>query len=185
VTLKDLSQSSYCPTDDLAHVHNLQDIDCISNMLGIPWECLKDIPFLSSIPFIGFVWDIDKKIVTLHKEKQNKYLNTIKTWQSLQTHMLEDVQKLFGKLLHTCLILPHGWAYLTGLEAMLGIFKDMPSKPHHPPHGTQADLAWWYHIFSLSTPISQEIPPPVDPIDVQAFSDTSSSISIGIVIVSG
>jgi hypothetical protein len=82
VTLKDLSQSSYRPTDDLAHAYNLQDIDCISNLLGIPWECSKDIPFSSSIPFIGFIWDIDKKIVTLHKEKQNKYLNAIKIWQS-------------------------------------------------------------------------------------------------------
>jgi hypothetical protein len=82
-------------------------------------------------------------------------------------------------------MLPRGWAYLTGLEAMLGIFKDTPFKPRHPPHGTQADLAWWYHIFSLSTPISREISPPVDPIDVQAFSDVSSSIGIGIVIGSG
>jgi hypothetical protein len=99
--------------------------------------------------------------------------------------MLEDVQKLFGKLLHTCLMLPHGRAYLTGLEAMLGIFKDTPFTPCHPPHGTQADLAWWYHIFLLPTPISREIPLLVDPIDVQAFSDTSSSIGIGIVIGSG
>ena len=37
------------------------------------------------------------------------------------THSLEDVEKLYGQLLHVCLVVPMGRAYLTELERMLNI----------------------------------------------------------------
>jgi hypothetical protein len=89
--LRDLSQSAPHSLDDTTYTYNIQDIDNISNMLGIPWELSKDIPFSSSVPFISFIWDIDDKTVTLSEKKRDKYLNAIKDWQASHTHTLKDV----------------------------------------------------------------------------------------------
>ena len=59
------------PIQDLAadrshgYTYDLADIDRISTKLGIPWERSKDVNFSSSFPFIGFIWDIEKKVVSL------------------------------------------------------------------------------------------------------------------------
>jgi hypothetical protein len=63
-------------------------------------------------------------------------------WELHQTHTLEEVQKLYGKLLHASLIVPMGHTYLANLETMLGIFHNSPFKPHTPLCGTQDDLCW-------------------------------------------
>ncbi|KIJ91149.1 hypothetical protein K443DRAFT_686274 [Laccaria amethystina LaAM-08-1] len=36
----------------------MADIDALSDKLGIPWEKAKDIPFATTVPFIGFLWDL-------------------------------------------------------------------------------------------------------------------------------
>ena len=98
------------------------------------------MPFGKVVPFIGFDWDLDEKRVSLQDKKKAKYLEAVERWQRRTTHTLEDVQKLYGKLLHTCLIVPEGRAYLTKLEKMLAIFHDSPHKPRRPPRHTDADL---------------------------------------------
>ena len=179
--LSDLSSSSLRSPEDAQFTYNIQDIDKLSNELGIPWKTSKDVPFTSTITYLGFVWDLNNKTVTLSQKKKDKYLDAIHNWQSAQTHTLEDVQKLYGKLLHTCLVVPRGRAYLTNLEAMLGIFQNSPFKPRHSPSGTANDLNWWFKRLS-SPQLIRAIPGPLPVLDVQAFSDASSSIGIGIII---
>jgi hypothetical protein len=159
----------------------MHDIDRLSDKLDIPWEKSKDVPFTSSIMYLGFVWDLNDKTVTISLKKKVKYLDVICKWQSSKIYTLEDVQKLYSKLLHTCLIVPHGRAYLTSLEAMLGIFQNSPFKPRHSPCGTASDLDWWFNRLS-SPQLIQSIPSPLPILDILAFSDVSSSVRIGIVI---
>ena len=91
----------------------MDDVDEISAKLGIPWERSKDVPFGKVVPFIGFDWNLENKTVSLQEKKKNKYLDAVEEWRRRKSHTLEDVQKLYGKLLHTCLIIPEGRAYLT------------------------------------------------------------------------
>ena len=159
----------------------MKNVDAISARLGVPWEHSKDIPFGNVVPFIGFEWDLDNKTVKLQEKKKQKYLSALEEWRRRATHTLDDVQRLYGKLLHTCLVVPEGRAYLTKLEKMLGVFHDTPHKPRHPPRNTDNDLLWW--LRTLSEPIlCREIPGASEVIDVQAFSDASSSLGIGVVI---
>ena len=159
----------------------MEDVDAISTRLGVPWERSKDIPFQSVVPFIGFDWDLDNKRVTLQEKKKKKYLGALEEWRRRATHTLDDVQSLYGKLLHTCLVVPEGRAYLTKLEKMLAIFHDAPHKPQHPPRSTDSDLLWW--LRTLSKPaLCREVPGAFEVIDVQAYSDASSSWGIGVVI---
>lgn len=178
--VQDLSQSSPRGAKEKQFSCSMNDIDTISEQLGIPWEKEKDQPWSSKITFTGFVWDIENKTAALSESKRVKYVSAIENWNQKKTHTLKEVQKLYGKLLHTSAIHRPARAYLTRLEAMLGIFHDTPFKPRHPPRHTEDDLDWWTSFLSSPHPPS----PLVDPdsfVKVNAFSDASSKVGIGIV----
>ena len=178
--LRDLSSRRERSTNP-EYAYAMDDVDEISAKLGILWERSKDVPFGKVVPFIGFDWNLENKTVSLQEKKKNKYLDAVEEWRRRKSHTLEDVQKLYGKLLHTCLIIPEGRAYLTKLEKMLGIFHDTPHKPRHPPRHTDSDLRWWLRTLSKPT-LTREIPGAQEVIDVHAFSDASSTVGIGVVI---
>lgn len=123
------------------------DIDRILTDLGIPWETSKTIPFTTVIPYLGFSWDLEAKMVALSDTKKEKYRNCIMEWQNRSTHTLTQVQSLYGKLLHSCLVVTEGRAYLTSLETMLSTSRNSPFVPHSPPRDVPKDLRWWYHIL--------------------------------------
>jgi len=149
--------------------------------MGIPWELAKDIPFCSTPPFTGFIWNLDKRTVDLSTEKRVKYLHAITEWESKHTHTLREVQKIYGKLLHTAHIIPVGRAYLTNLEAMLAMFNDRPFLPQTPPRNTPDDIDWWKNSLNNAY-ISKPIPGPCTVLDFHTYSDASSGHGIGIVI---
>jgi len=179
--LCDLSESSPRSDDDFKYTYNFKDIDTISRQLGIPWEASKDIPFSSSVAYLGLTWDLNYRTVTLSNPKHIKYLLAINEWNLSCTHTLHEVQKLHGRLLHATLVIPPGRAYLIHLEAMLAIFGDSPFKPRTPPLGTVEDLLWWSTILN-NPPRPLTIPRPGIIYDFIAFSDTSSGFGIGITI---
>ena len=175
------------PIKDLAgdrshgFTYDLSDVDRISEELGIPWERSKDVGFNESFPFIGFIWDIRKKTVSLRPEKKEKYLQAIEEWKQSRSHNLEEVQKLYGKLLHATLAHPDGRPYLASLETMLGIFHNNPHLPRTPPRQVPNDLNWW--TTELSKPnLGRNIPSTHEVHDIAAYSDASSSTGIAIVI---
>jgi len=106
-------------------------VDRLSQELGIPWETSKDIPFASEVPFIGFLWNLTDSSVSIPVRKKSKYLAAIVLWESHQTHMLEEVQKLYGKLLQASLIVPMGRAYLTNMVSWGSSITILSS--HAPP----------------------------------------------------
>ena len=179
--IRDLSAQSPRSLADQAYTCNLADIDAVSARLGIPWQTEKDIPFSPIFPFTGFTWDLETKRVSLAPSKKDKYLLALKTWQRTRLHDLLEVQKLHGKLQHASLVVPAGRAYLTNLEAMLGIFGDAPFKPRTPPRRTPEDIAWW--LRTLSAPnVSRPVPGLHPILDLGAFSDASSGVGIAVIV---
>jgi len=179
--IRDLSAASSRSRHDQLFTYNFDDIDSISDSLGIPWEKSKDQPFGSTTIYIGFLWDITNRRVSLTPPKINKYLTAIQTWQSRPSHVLQDVRELYGKLLHTCSAIPRGRSYLTGFERMLGTCARKPFMPHRPDKAITADLLWWADTLS-SGAVSRPILPPAPSTDPQAFSDASSGIGLAITI---
>jgi hypothetical protein len=179
--VQDLSHQSPRSAHDSLFSYNFSDIDAISEPLGIPWELSKDHHFASEVPFTGFVWNIQSRTVSLGPAKKAKYLLAITQWLSSPTHPLDEVEELYGKLIHVSLIVPMGRAYLTNLETMLGIFHDSPHKPRTPPADTADDLRWWESILKRPH-LFRAIPGPCEVHDCSAFSDASSGTGIAIVI---
>ena len=168
-------------TQDSLFTYCDADIDHISGQLGIPWEPSKTVLFSSIIPYLGFEWNLSERMVAIMENKKAKYRAAIKDWLPHPTHNLEEVQKLHGKLLHACLVLPAGHAYLTSFETLMGSFNENPFVPHHAPRHTTEDLSWWFNALG-SPKIERSIPGPALVVDRAAFSDASSGVGIGIVI---
>ena len=179
--IQDLSNRSLRSEEDMRFTYNIADINKISESLGIPWETSKDQPFAPSTTYIGFVWDLEQRTVTLSPSKSDKYINEIEVWLARRAHTLKHVQELYGKLLHAASILPQGRAYLVGLESMLATCAKKPFVPHRPDKGLDKDLLWWVERLQSGT-IIRTISPPPSFLDPDAFSDASSSIGIGITI---
>jgi hypothetical protein len=167
--------------EDSLFTYSMADIDALSDILGIPWETSKDIPFSDIAPFIGFSWDLTNRTVCLPQNKREKYLQAIQEWESKPKHVLGEVQKLYGKLLHACHVIPAGRAYLTNLEAFLGVCHDSPFCPRSPPRRTPSDLLWWKNKLTQPT-LVRPIPGPSLVVDPDAYSDASSETGIGITI---
>ncbi|KAF4622148.1 hypothetical protein D9613_009325 [Agrocybe pediades] len=161
--------------------YNMEDVDDLSRHLGIPWESSKDVPFSSAALYIGLLWDLSTSSVSLSPKKTEKYLAAIAEWSKRSTHSLDDVQQLYGKLLHASLVIPEGRAYLTGLETMLGSYGDSVLSSRHPPRSICGELDWWSASLRNSS-LSRPIPLPKELVDIQAFSDASSGVGIAIVI---
>ena len=104
----DLSNRTPRSSEDARYTYTFADIDEISNELGIPWEHDKDIPFRTEATFIGFSWNLESQTVSIPERKKTKYLQMIFTWEHKETHNLEEAQKLYGKLLHICSVVPSG-----------------------------------------------------------------------------
>ncbi|KAF7343054.1 Reverse transcriptase/ribonuclease H [Mycena venus] len=179
--IRDLSGASPRSEVDSQYCYNFDDIDRVSIPLGMPWKTSKDFQFSSAAPFTGIIWDLDTRRISLTTEKKAKYRDDIAAWRSKRTHVLSDVRKLHGKLIHSCLIVPRGRAYLTGLEAMARYFHNSPFMPRTAPRSLAADLDWWFQILS-SADLSRPIPGPCEVVNVHAYSDASSGIGIAIII---
>ncbi|GLB39889.1 putative tyrosine recombinase [Lyophyllum shimeji] len=178
---RDLSTASPRSQAEAEYTYCIADIDEISEELGIPWEVSKDIPFTSTPLYIGLVWDLEARTVTLPETKKAKYIKAIEEWRTSPTHTLQEAQKLYGKLLHACLVVPSGRAYLTNLETFLGVFHNSPFVPHTPPRDTPGDLYWWKQ--TLTRPLlCRPLPGPREIFDINAYSDASSEVGIGITI---
>ena len=179
--LKDLSFNSKRSAHDEAFTYSLSDVDDVSSNLGIIWALQKDQPFKSSTIYIGFLWDLNHMTVSLTPEKVDKYLSAIHKWRKRPAHTLQDVQELYGKLLHACSAVPQGRAYLIHLETMLSTCGPRPFTPHQADKLLAQDLDWWSTLLQ-SGGVSRSIRARSDIKNYEAFSDASSGIGIAIVI---
>ena len=87
--VQDLSSQSVRSPEDLCFSRNLDDIDAISDELGIPWQKEKDLPFSHEFPFMGFIWNICNEMVSLPLPKREKYLVALREWWRLRLHTLQ------------------------------------------------------------------------------------------------
>lgn len=178
---RDLSTQSPRSAEDEFFAYNFNDINQITDQLGIPWDESKDQHFSHTTTYIGFTWDLSTLRVSLGPSKKAKYSRAITEWKTRPAHVLNDVEKLYGKLLHACLVIPCGRAYLTSLETMLGTSHHSPHVPQSANKGVSSDLDWWFSILQQPT-LDRIIPAPVQLLDVGAFSDASSGVGVAIVV---
>ena len=155
-------------------------LDTFSQYLGLPWKVEKSTNFSSSVLYLGFIWNLDLHSITLPTSKQQKYLSSIQNWCAATFHSLNELQRLYGQLLHVCLLIPRGRAYLASLEKQLSIYNKRPHCQHRSSKQILVDLQWWLTLFEqgkLSTPLPSFESFP----SLQAYADASLGSGLGIV----
>lgn len=181
--LRDLSTTSTCSDHDGLFAYADCDIDHISQSVQVPWALDKSFAFAIQQLYIGFYWNLQCHVVGIPAEKKAKYISAIDTFCEHSTHTQENVQKLYGKLMHAVNIIPYGRAYLTDLEVMLGLYHGCSFRPIHAPKNTYADWSWWRSYLSHAV-IECPLIEINEVFDIGAFSDASSAVGVGIFIQS-
>ena len=149
--------------------------------LDWPWSPSKHIPFASSFPYLGFIWDLSNKSISIPLSKCKKYLARLEAWVPGAYVSLRDVQGVLGCLQHCTLVLSDSCSHLLSFYCFCSAFKDPHNSfvKHCIPKDTLADAAWWCSQLSADwcgTPIS--LPP--SPLPLPIFVDASSSFGVGL-----
>jgi len=108
----------------------------IMDPLGIPWHQInvKGQGFRSTVPYVGFIWDLEHHSISLSSKKQLKYL--LKVCSSLHAATLpfswKDCMSILGILQHISFIYKEGHSTLPPFSAFLAKFPNN-FLHHHPP----------------------------------------------------
>jgi len=165
----------YCYNYDLEHAKSL-----IAD-LGTPWHREKGQPFGDSVEYIGFLWNIPRKSVSLIESKRIKYLSHLDLFLALYHSSCvfkRDAEKVAGTLNHISFVFPFARSFLSPLYQWISEFPD-EFKPRFMRPSIISDLKWWFSLLSSpQLPLSIALLPP--PLDLQIWVDASSDFGIGI-----
>ncbi len=153
--------------------------------LNVPWHAEKgDKSFVFTTTFIGFLWDIPGKLVSLPEEKRLKFRERVRQFlDAFSGHRcyLLDVDKIHGSLCHVAFVHQDGNSRLPSLSNFAASFKGNEYTTRYPPPSVFTDLKWW--LAKLSIPHFTRSLHPRGPMqDLHLFIDASTSWGIGILI---
>ena len=154
--------------------------------LGIPWHKEKgDLTFNYVTTFIGFLWDIPRKLVSLPEEKRLKFYHRVRSFlDRFDGHpcQLLDIERIHGSLCHVAFVYMLGRSHLPSLSNFASSFpKDNEFATRYPPHSVMSDLRWW--MTTLSVPGVARPLRHLGPVqDIGLYVDASTSWGIGIII---
>ena len=126
---------------------------CHISSLGVPWHDEKGDEHFSFITtFIGFLWDIPWKLVSLLEGKRNKFhqhvLQFLIDFNGRPCHLC-DVEKIHGSLCHIAFVYLDGHSHLPSLSNFASTFHSDKFCTKYPPHSLITDLKWWLVKLSL------------------------------------
>ncbi len=167
-------QHEYMYTDEI--------IWSMAKELGWPWVPLKFKPFDYTFLYIGFLWDVTKKQVSLPEPKKEKYTKKLAGWSKGTKMNLEDTESMIGTLNHVCLVVPQGHAQMPAFYKFRSSFKTLNWHIKHTiAQALHDDVKWWKDTLQQQF-IGINIITPKEPIDLSLMVDASMSWGIGLVI---
>lgn len=116
------------PTPDGRHLENERhynydkpEILAAIAALGIPWHPEKgDGVFRSVFTYIGFLWDINQKVVSLPNEKRLKFRERtrhfLEDFENKKECTLNDIERIHGSLCHVAFVYIEGRSRLSSLS---------------------------------------------------------------------
>ena len=155
----------------------------IAEPLGWPWAPKKHVPFASTFVYIGFLWDLTEKTVSLPEPKRVKYQLKLAQWSASFCPTVTEVESLIGTLNHICLITPEGRGHLQGLYKLRASFNQSRNRwvRHSIPSAALDNIAWWRARLSVPS-ITMEVIRPPPPSDDLIYVDASTDWGIGLLI---
>ncbi|QRV85681.1 Reverse transcriptase domain protein [Ceratobasidium sp. AG-Ba] len=164
--------------------NDVQAIYDVADQLGWHWKRSKTRPFSTAFVYLGFVWDIPTRQVSIPDTKRLKYAGRLEDWSGRAKVTLKECQQLLGSLIHCCLVVPEGRPRLANLIGF------MAGYPHadklrflarNPTNLVLGETRWW--ASKLSNPsLSLTIRTPPPRLELAVHTDASSSFGLGIIL---
>lgn len=152
-----------------------------SKALGVKTNETKYAEFAIEQKFIGLVWNVKNKTVSLTQKKLQQRKSEVDSFLSQINYKKSEVEKFNGKLSHLTLILPQLKAYLTENFKWAASWKS-PGFRKMPPLARE-DMLFWRDCLSTLQPT--RLIPDYSVKNVGWVGDASSSYGIGILIGKG
>lgn len=153
--------------------------------LQVPWHKEKgDKAFVFVTTFIGFLWDIPKKLVSLPEIKRLKFHERVRVFLlKFRSHRcsLLEVDKIHGSLCHVAFVYVEGRSRLPSISNFSASFSGNELTLRYPPRSMLSDLEWWLEILSNPS-LTRELRPRGPLVDLGISVDASTSWGIGVVI---
>jgi hypothetical protein len=171
------------PPDQPSFSFDLQSILSISAPLSVPWHpvALKGQDFSSSVSYVGFVWDLHHRTVTLPDRKRIKALRKVSRLLE-QPHcavLCETIASVLGTLQHITFVYRDSRHTLSALCAFVARFPNLFTR-HHMPATVIDSLRWWHDVLG-KPPVPHSLLQ-CQHLDLGIWVDASTSFGIGVVI---
>ncbi|KAG8744164.1 hypothetical protein FRC10_010733 [Ceratobasidium sp. 414] len=152
--------------------------------LGWPWKIAKTVGFATLFTYLGFLWDLKRRWVSIPPAKRDKYLARLRAWLARPKVSLKETEVVIGTLIHCTHAIPEGRPRLAGLIAFTASLPrsfDLRFRTVKPPPRAVSDVDWW--ITHLASPdCGSPVRPPPASISERIYTDASSSFGVGVII---
>lgn len=161
--------------------------ECIQRIqdLRVPWHPDKgDLQFLFATDYIGYHWDIPRRLVSLPPPKCLKFLQRVRVFlDKFSGHRcrLYDVESIHGSLCHVAFVHLDGCSRLPSLSNFAASFKGDEYIMRYPPPSVISDLQFWYDALRHDD-VARKLVPCGEVHDLGIYVDASTSWGISIVI---
>lgn len=165
------------------YAFSILDIFRITAPLGVPWKLGKYHEHAYVATYLGFLWDLWNRTVSLPEAKRLKYLAKLSVFTTLASSgrvTLSDSMSINGTLSHVSFVYPNGRAFLTNLSCFISKF-DNKFAPRFPPHSMISDLKWWLSALSISG-VTRSLTSRGPTKDLGIWVDASTDWGIGVII---
>jgi hypothetical protein len=134
--------------------------------------------------FIGFLWDIPQKLVSLPEIKHQKFHEQVRRFLAsfgTQPCTMRDIEKIHGSFCHIAFMHLDGRSRLPSLSNFAASFHGDEFITRRPSRSMITNLSWW--LEKLSQPHVVQSLHSYGPLqDLGIYVDTSTSWGIGIII---
>lgn len=169
--------------DPFLYAYDLSRVKELVAPLNIPWHPSKGQEFSYIVLYLGFLWDLLRRVVSLSDEKRLKFKGRadlfIKSFSNSRVD-LPTVLSISGSLSHIAFVYPLGKSFLSSLYSFVATFEENNFIKRYPPHSLLLDLSWWSRTLdnpSWSRPLRLDYPV----MDLGISVDASTSWGIGLV----
>ena len=157
-----------------------QDFIATLGAAGVPWSIPKTRSFATRQRFTGFIWDLERRSVSMPSEKMEQTRNLIDTWLAMgHKATMKEAAHLHGKLIHIATIFPLIRPFTRTIAMFAARFRS-PRAKLRCPDPVQADLRWTRQLLD-KLPNEMPLTRP-EPADIGWWGDASSSFGIGVVV---
>ncbi|GJE95065.1 hypothetical protein PsYK624_112440 [Phanerochaete sordida] len=154
------------------------DFIALTARLGVPWATEKTRKLASRQQYIGFVWDLEAKSVSLPSEKLEDIHALLGDWLRPRARFtMREAARLHGKLIHVSCIYPLLRPFIRSASRFASSYRD-PRAHLHVPGALSQDLR---QISRLLKKLPAELPLEEESAwDVHWWGDASTSFGIGV-----